>query len=439
MTTHTAEHAKLSPSSSKRWFACPGSTVMEGLYPARTSQASDEGTACHAVAAWCLTEHWRANKRIGEYIPVSTEHDAEPRWVQFTPEMADMVQEEVDRVRLITIGYSLLMVEERVNFSHIVGQPNQFGTLDVGAVVDRELQIHDFKFGHTPVEAEKNTQLLIYALALYDEVSLAYDIDNVRLLIHQPKYKPTEWSCSPGYLEQFRATLRSHAISVFNAEQEYGRLSLPIWQHTFLNQNPDDEKCQFCRAMGSCPTYARKVQEVVGADFQEIAEVDDVAELAKAQNITLTAKMQAVPAIEAWCKAVRAEMERRLLAGEEDEVFGLELGRQGPRKWADPETARDLLRFKFRLNLEETHDMSLKNPTQIEKLTLPQKDEETGEPKPPILSLGRWNKQLMPLITRSEPKPSVKPKSAIKKPYVPTQPDAGDFRQVPEEQDDLAS
>ena len=47
--------------------------------------------------------------------------------------------------------------------------------------------------------------------------------------------------------------------------------------------------------------------------------------------------MEAVGFVEDWCKAVRAETERRLLNREEVPGFGLELGRQGPRKWTDKE------------------------------------------------------------------------------------------------------
>lgn len=158
-------HARFSPSASKRWLACPGSLVLNAdRKDDGPSPYADKGTAMHAVAAWCLTEHFRASKRIGEQIPVHKDHE-EPRYVEFTDDMAAQVQEYVDWLRAFAIG-KVLMVEQQVDFSEIVGQPEQFGTAD-GIVVDREtgeLTIVDLKTGFRPVDPENNTQLMTYAL-----------------------------------------------------------------------------------------------------------------------------------------------------------------------------------------------------------------------------------------------------------------------------------
>lgn len=158
------EHAKLSPSGSKRWFACPGSLVLEAPIPNKSSTYSDDGTAMHDVAARCLTEHWRATKYVGQDIPVNAKHE-EPRYVEFTDEMADLVQGYVDTVRKIGIGHRML-VETRVDFSEFVQIEGQFGTADC-IIVDldqHELGVYDLKTGHTPVTVPGNTQAMFYAL-----------------------------------------------------------------------------------------------------------------------------------------------------------------------------------------------------------------------------------------------------------------------------------
>lgn len=66
-------HAKLSPSGSKRWFACPGSLVLEAPIPNKSNTYSDDGTAMHDIAARCLTMHYQATKYIGEDVPVHHE------------------------------------------------------------------------------------------------------------------------------------------------------------------------------------------------------------------------------------------------------------------------------------------------------------------------------------------------------------------------------
>lgn len=163
-------HARLSPSGSKRWFACPGSVALEAPFPDTASTFSDDGTAMHTVAAWCLTEHRRAHLRIEQEIAVHDEGQP-PRYVTFTEDMADLVQGYVDTVRMLGIG-SLLQVEQRVNFSPFVGVAGQFGTADAIIWNDRdgELMLVDLKTGYKFVDAEENSQLLCYALGALKQI-----------------------------------------------------------------------------------------------------------------------------------------------------------------------------------------------------------------------------------------------------------------------------
>lgn len=160
------EHARLSPSGSKGWFACPGKITMEAPIPNKSSTYSDDGTAMHDIAARCLTQHYRAVKWVGERIPVHSTGE-EPRHVEFTDEMADLVQGYVDTVRNIALhARSPALVEQRVDFSEFVGVPGQFGTADC-IIVDTEqgeLFVIDLKTGRTPVHVENNSQLMLYAL-----------------------------------------------------------------------------------------------------------------------------------------------------------------------------------------------------------------------------------------------------------------------------------
>ena len=105
--------------------------------------------------------------------------------------------------------------------------------------------------------------------------------------------------------------------------------------------------------------------------------------------------------------------------------FGLELGRQGPRKWKDREEIEELLRKKMRLSTEDVYNLKLKSPTQLEEMTKVPK----GSTEKPLIGPRQWT-SLKALVVRSDPKPSVKPANAITKPYKPTKPDASDFTAV---------
>lgn len=262
-------------------------------------------------------------------------------------------------------------------------------------------------------------------------------IKTIRLGIYQPKTTGgmTEDVITLDELEAFATLARSKACSVENAARDYGKVEADAWDRTYLNQNPNEVECAFCRAMPTCPSAQRKVQEDIGADFDVVN--DEIQHIfirgAHALGDRLPEAMAATGFIEDWIKAVRAEVERRLIAGQEVPGFGLELGRQGPRKFADMEAAENLIRKQMRLKVEEAYDFSLKSPTQLEKLCKPTKTDD-GTEVSPVIGPRQW-KKVEALITRSDPKPSVKPAASIKTPYVAPKPSADDFAPVVE--DDL--
>jgi hypothetical protein len=215
------------------------------------------------------------------------------------------------------------------------------------------------------------------------------------------------------------------------------------WADTYLNPNPNDDECRFCRAMPTCPAWANKVEDTLGMTLEAAADCFDSTEgVPLPATDRLPAAMRAAAGLEDWAKAVRAEVERRLLAGVPVEGYGLELGRQGSRAWTDEEAVETLLRKTFRLNVEQTFELKLKSPTQVEKLA-PKRNtkgeivqSKPGEMSPP-LSAKQWDK-VQALVTRAPAKPSVKRTSEITTPYVPEAPSADAFDAVPEAEEDLA-
>ena len=92
--------------------------------------------------------------------------------------------------------------------------------------------------------------------------------------------------------------------------------------HELLNQPtaalvPGEKQCRFCKAKATCPALREEVTSISGpataADFA--AFVPDVPDAETGDNY-LSIAMSKVDMVEGWCKAVRAETERRLLAGQ---------------------------------------------------------------------------------------------------------------------------
>jgi len=135
--------------------------------------------------------------------------------------------------------------------------------------------------------------------------------------------------------------------------------------------------------------------------------------IAPADDEWLSAAMGQAEQIEGWLKAVRAEVERRLLAGKSVPGYKLVKGKQGNRAWRDAEAAEALLK-SFRLKIDEMYDMKVISPTTAEKVL-------AESPK-------RWAKAQV-LITRADGKPSVAPLSD-KRPALEVKPVAEEFEDL---------
>jgi hypothetical protein len=428
-------HAKLfSPSKAEGWFACHGRAVMEAPFPDTGNADSDNGSARHAVVAEALS----VGKNAADFVGLEVYRTATGAWVTYKADWVDEDQDYVDTIRTLAEGGEL-HVEQRLDFRRFIectDPDDGFGTGD--AVILKplndygpdtgptyELIVADRKTGYHEVPVERNKQLLMYALGAYDEHCLAYEISRVRLIIHQRSAR--EWDCSVADLLKFAQEARSHAISVVNAVAMHGKVDQAEWESTFLNPAPSEDACRYCKAMATCPAMARAVTTAVGADFDQIAPLEGDQPLANHHAPDLAVAMAAAGLIELWLKAVRAEVERRLLAGQQVPGWGLELGKQGNRAWKDA-TATEAALKSMRLKVEEMYDLSLISPTTAEKLTKAPTDGK------PVIGPKQWTK-LQALITRADAKPSVKPAASIKTPYTPPKPSADDFDTVAEASD----
>ena len=102
-----------------------------------------------------------------------------------TDEYVDFCIETIEAVRA-SCPDPLILVEHRLDFSEYV--PDGFGTGDLVIVADGVLEIVDFKGGRgVRVEADHNSQLMLYGLGALLEFEALYDIQTVRMSIVQPR------------------------------------------------------------------------------------------------------------------------------------------------------------------------------------------------------------------------------------------------------------
>lgn len=381
-------HTKLSPSAAHRWMRCPGSIVLERDYPDVSSPYADEGTAAHSLASMVLEQEYpSADAFIGKRMDVS-----EHKTVEITEEMARHVDDYVAYVREIASGGTLL-VEQRVSFGTHLGVDDAIaaGTADAIVVKGNSMHVIDLKYGRgRSVEVEANEQLQMYALGALTLVQELADIDEVTLVIHQPRsggVKTTTLSTAD--LLSWAQYANECAASVLQAETANDLTR-------YLKPGP--KACQWCKAKATCPALGQRIGDTVAIDFDDLTEAPKPGLYG---NEWLSVAMKSVDLVEDWCKAVRAETERRLLAGVEVPDWKLVEGRKGLRRWSDERTVATLLEAAIP---NEAYEKKLISPAAAEKL---------------LKKLPVWS-SISASITQSPGAPSVAPVTDKRPAWSPT-------------------
>lgn len=366
MTTH----ALLSPSSAVRWLACPAAPLMEQGRPDEASPFAAEGTAAHEAAAIALLTD----------APVSAQKGMSDDDLPAVQSYVDYVQQ------LAKVPFAQLFVEQELDIASLTGEEGAKGTADAVVLLPEETVVIDLKFGRgVRVDAEGNPQLMLYAAAAS---AMRGEPKPCRLVVHQPRINHvSEWVCSVEEMQLFLGRV-STASGVARSIMERGSAA-------DTDYNPCESACRFCRARAVCPALAAQVQQAVGTDFDAI----DAPEPAAPTDAEAIARaLPFVPLIEAWCRAVTAEAERLLTAGEPVAGYKLVQGRKGNRAWtsaADAEAALKAMRIKE----ADMYERKVISPAAAEKLA-----------KAGTIGKRQWPK-LQALITRSEGKPCLAPES----------------------------
>lgn len=310
-------HALLSPSSAHQWTRCPGSIALIAQLPEsdESSVYAAEGTAAHEQAQRAADSVFK-----GEPTELTTADDvmrsAATGW-------ARMLAKQVNRQQLF-----FWATERRFDISSITGHAGDGGTADFVALTrSGVLTIADFKYGMgVEVEAERNIQLSIYALAAVEEFEGTLDIRAVRLIIYQPRISPVEkvydWNLAE--LKDFGKGLK-----------EAARLAASLIDkpEALENLHPGDIQCRFCRAKAVCPELRRKTEELIKAQFDIIPDPPKHLRLPETTE-QLARALPWLDAVESWCAAVREAAYARLTQGEHIPGYKLVAGRRGARKWA---------------------------------------------------------------------------------------------------------
>lgn len=337
---------EIRPSGGETWLTCWGQPAyVESLNLVDTpNYAADVGTAAHELAAHCLNRNITTSRdRLGDVIATDSGN------IEIDAKMTDAVDAYLEAIQRAAYGKKLL-VEKEIDCSSILGR-KRTGTGDA-IIVSWEpvLEIHDYKNGHTPVYAEKNTQEMIYGASYLLSNPKLHWITHVKLTIHQPNVKeaPDEWTVPVGNLMRFAKYARKMAKMADEAVPGQGLF-------------PSEKACYWCDGKATCPALDAEVTSVFD-DLDPLFEIvklpDDPEDLAE--------RYEKIPLVLMWVKAVQAAAYQRMSMGQDFPGHKMVEGRKGDRKFANKRAAVKFLRC-LRLRKDQIFDLSLRSPTQVKK------------------------------------------------------------------------
>lgn len=435
-------HSFLSPSGMPAAVLCNAKPWREQPFPESTNDSADEGTAAHFLQEQCLEQKVDAAHFIGTRIKVengATEFHTSGQWAVGN-DFAHEVQKSLDVIYSLADG-ATIYPEQSLPIEFITGEEGATGTSDVIIVKGNTLLCMDLKFGRgVQVFAEGNEQLLMYGASAVADFDALGEIENVELHILQPRLNHFDvWKLSVAEMDERIEVIRQTAKRILAGPEG-------------LTAVPGPKQCKFCKASATCPERTDFTLQLITDTFTDLdkgfikvempqaekllaqafdvkpaaitfhaSTFDDIvqadicdhftvkkpnirpsleaaeAKLPDSSDERLATLMDAADMIEGFAKAVRAEVERRLLAGKfTDARYKLVEGRQGARSWTSEEEAEAALKA-MRLKVDQMYDFKLISPTTAEKVL------KEANPR-------KWNK-LQPLIGRSDGKPSVAPAS----------------------------
>ena len=305
MAHENRAHAVLSASASKRWLNCPPSAKLNAEIPDITTEYAKEGTDAHELAEY----------KVNQLLDIKADNPTE-NLDYYNQEMEDCTDSYAQYIAEQMSQYSspVVMVEQRLDFSRYV--PGGFGTGDCIIVADDVLTVIDLKYGKgVAVKAEYNPQMMLYALGALEMFSILYDINEVKMVIFQPRIENISEFSMPvsDLLNWAENELRPKAKLAAKGEGEFCA----------------GEHCRFCKVKATCRKRAEYNLAIAKYDFAP----QDMLEDSEIEMI-----LERADALTAWAADVKEYALSEALKGRKWNGYKVVEGRSN-RKYTDEKMA----------------------------------------------------------------------------------------------------
>lgn len=255
-------HALLGPSSAHRWLVCTPSARLEESSGAGAddtgSEYAREGTLAHRLGELLLRERWEGAEVAADLEEVRRDPLYSASMGEYIDGYTVFVEERMQEA-FTRCADPHIAIEQVVKLDEYI--PESFGTADCLILSDGLLDVIDLKYGAgVRVEAEDNTQMLIYALGCYLALEWLYPITTVRMTIFQPRMGNISTAEIPvdQLLTWAEDYLKPRAALAWKGEGEF---------------HPDAHACRWCKIAATCRARAEYQMQLAGEDFKPPAEL----------------------------------------------------------------------------------------------------------------------------------------------------------------------
>lgn len=351
---------------------CPGSYHLSHGMPNTAGRHARVGSLAHDLAAICLMDGGDPADYLGDTLPKYPD-------LRVDAEMVEHVRDYITYCRSEVEPGDVVLIEARFDLDELgEDAEGMFGSADFVRLRPStgHLLVVDFKYGSgVPVEihtitGKPNRQTLYYAIgAVLRLQKQGHAVKRARLVIHQPRAPHPH------------GPVRAVDVTAIDLLDWMGDL-LEISRRARDPAAPltAGHHCRekFCKAMPLCPEHAKWVVRQAQLEFSDKGLAVMVRDPRMLSLASLTAVLDAAPAVTAWINACQEFAHSAMERGEQMPGWKL-VDKRATRRWSEPEPVvvgrlRDL-----GLTSSQCYEHSLISPAKAEDLLPKETRKSIGE------------------------------------------------------------
>jgi len=346
----------LSPSSVSRRIACPGSFQLESQNSvASYSTAAEEGIEAHRIAAEILKNlntSYKYAKDLNKLLKMCNKN------FRLLTDLSLYINDVIKTLKQENLSPHLLNIEKKLQIHNIHAQCEGTPDCYVYSPIQDTLFVWDLKYGHYPISAFENYQLLEYAAGIIHTENFINFKPTTRIILSI--IQPRDYNSKIG-IDRWGVTFEQLKDKYFPYLKKIEKLA--------VSENPKTSAgphCNFCKAKTSCLTLknsAAFISDIAKHDPNKIMHNDSVGR--ELQNL----------------KKIQKILEARRMALEEIAVNNLKRGiavenytlksKLSNRKWAYG--IEEVLNLGRQFNVDLLKSPELITPAQAKNLGIPDK------------------------------------------------------------------